>query len=112
MPRVRQSTERLAPAELMVMLHEQEKEIGLKSAIAGAWFCKDHRRKRALKSAAAIGICFAMPDVFRSETLGVVMQQIMDEPTLPKLFMRTVGSSAGTTSRIKFYRLLCRSSKP
>ncbi|KAG8889606.1 hypothetical protein FRB98_003668 [Tulasnella sp. 332] len=71
MPRVRQS-ERLAPAELMVMLHEQEKEIGLKGVIE------------------AIGICFAMPDVFRSETLGVVMQQIMDEPTLPKLFMRTV----------------------
>ncbi|KAG9035999.1 hypothetical protein FRB95_009999 [Tulasnella sp. JGI-2019a] len=71
MPRARQS-ERLAPAELMVMLHEQEKEIGLKGVIE------------------AIGICFAMPDVFRSETLGVVMQQIMDEPTLPKLFMRTV----------------------
>jgi len=71
MPRVRQS-ERLAPAELMVMLHEQEKDIGVKSAME------------------AIAICFAMPDVFRSETLGVVMQQIMDEPTLPMLFMRTV----------------------
>lgn len=34
MPRVRQS-ERLAPAELMVMLHEQEKEIGLKGVIEG-----------------------------------------------------------------------------
>lgn len=35
MPRVRQS-ERLAPAELMVLLHNQEKEIGLKAAIEGA----------------------------------------------------------------------------
>lgn len=34
LPRVRQS-ELLTPAELMVMLHESEKEIGLKSAIEG-----------------------------------------------------------------------------
>lgn len=34
MPRVRQS-ERLAPSELMVLLHEQEKEIGLKATIEG-----------------------------------------------------------------------------
>ena len=34
-PRVRQS-ELLTPAELMVLLHESEKEIGLKSAIEGA----------------------------------------------------------------------------
>lgn len=35
LPRVRQS-ELLTPAELMVLLHESEKEIGLKSAIEGA----------------------------------------------------------------------------
>ncbi|GLB41805.1 putative symplekin tight junction protein C terminal [Lyophyllum shimeji] len=71
LPRVRQS-ELLTPAELMVLLHESEKEIGLKSAIE------------------AIGICFSMTDVFRSEILAVVMQQIMDEPVLPVLFLRTV----------------------
>ncbi|SJL03526.1 related to Symplekin [Armillaria ostoyae] len=71
LPRVRQS-ELLTPAELMVLLHEAEKEIGLKSAIE------------------AIGICFSMTDVFRSEILAVVMQQIMDEPVLPVLFLRTV----------------------
>ncbi|KAG9047536.1 hypothetical protein FS837_002060 [Tulasnella sp. UAMH 9824] len=71
MPRVRQS-ERLAPSELMVLLHEQEKEIGLKATIE------------------AIGICFAMSDVFTSEILAVVMQQLVDAPTLPVLFMRTV----------------------
>jgi symplekin len=38
----------------------------------------------------AIGICFSMTDVFRSEILAVVMQQILDEPVLPTLFMRTV----------------------
>lgn len=34
LPRVRQS-ELLSPAELMVQIHESEKEIGLKSAIEG-----------------------------------------------------------------------------
>lgn len=34
LPRVRQS-ELLTPAELMVLLHESEKEIGLKAAIEG-----------------------------------------------------------------------------
>ncbi|TFY52822.1 hypothetical protein EVG20_g10386, partial [Dentipellis fragilis] len=71
LPRVRQS-ELLTPAELMVLLHESEKEIGLKSAIE------------------AIGICFSMTDVFRSEILAVVMQQIVDEANLPTLFLRTV----------------------
>lgn len=33
-----------------------------------------------------------MTDVFRSEILGVVMQQIVDEPVLPVLFLRTVSS--------------------
>jgi symplekin len=37
LPRVRQS-ELLTPVELMVMLHESEKEIGLKSAIEGVYF--------------------------------------------------------------------------
>jgi symplekin len=36
LPRVRQS-ELLTPAELMVLLHESEKEIGLKSAMEGMW---------------------------------------------------------------------------
>jgi symplekin len=36
LPRVRQS-ELLTPVELMVMLHESEKEIGLKSAIEGVY---------------------------------------------------------------------------
>ncbi|KAJ7504498.1 Symplekin tight junction protein C terminal-domain-containing protein [Mycena galericulata] len=71
LPRVRQS-ELLTPAELMVLLHEAEKEIGLQSA-------KE-----------AISVCFSMTDVFRSEILAVVMQQIMDEPVLPVLFLRTV----------------------
>ena len=38
----------------------------------------------------AIGICFSMTDVYRSEILAVVMQQIVDKPVLPVLFLRTV----------------------
>lgn len=90
LPRVRQS-ELLTPAELMVLLHESEKEIGLKSAIEGAChavipafiFMQSY-------DPSAIGICFSMTDVFRSEILAVVMQQIVDEPVLPVLFLRTV----------------------
>jgi len=41
----------------------------------------------------AIGICFSMTDVFRSEILAVVMQQIMDEPVLPVLFLRTASQA-------------------
>ncbi len=71
----------------MVLLHEAEKEIGLKSAIEGKIniYCSCF-----IKGSIAIGICFSMTDVFRSEILAVVMQQIMDEPVLPVLFLRTV----------------------
>lgn len=33
-----------------------------------------------------------MTDIFRSEILGVVMNQLVDNPNLPTLFMRTVRS--------------------
>ncbi len=62
LPRVRQS-ELLTPAELMVLLHDTEKEIGIKSAIEG--------------------MCA------RCRNCG---RQILDEPVLPTLFMRTVSS--------------------
>ncbi|KIP10039.1 hypothetical protein PHLGIDRAFT_28714 [Phlebiopsis gigantea 11061_1 CR5-6] len=77
LPRVRQS-ELLTPAELMVLLHESEKEIGLKAAIE------------------AIGVCFSMTDIFRSDILAVVMNQLVDEPMLPTLFMRTVIQAVST----------------
>ena len=37
-----------------------------------------------------------MTDVFRSEILAVVMQQIVDEPVLPVLFLRTVIQAVST----------------
>jgi len=44
-----------------------------------------------------------MTDVFRSEILAVVMQQIMDEPTLPVLFLRTVRDIAPVWSKYALY---------
>jgi symplekin len=41
MPRVRQS-ELLTPAELMIMLHESDKDIGLKATIEGQYFVTDY----------------------------------------------------------------------
>lgn len=75
MPRVRQS-ELLTPVELLVLIHLSEREIGIKQSIE------------------AIGICFSMTEAFRPEVLGAFMQQIVDETTLPTLFLRTVSSSS------------------
>lgn len=70
-PRVKQS-ELLTPVELLALLHRSEKETGLKQAIE------------------AINICFSMTEVFRPEVLAAFMQQVVDELTLPTLFLRTV----------------------
>lgn len=43
-----------------------------------------------LTNAPAIGICFSMTEIYRSEILAVVMNQLVDEPNLPTLFLRTV----------------------
>ena len=88
LPRARLN-ESLGAAELMVLLHNSEKEIGLKSAIEGT--PKLQLPFSSTKQAfLAIGICFSMTDVYRWEILAAVMQQIVDEPVLPVLFLRTV----------------------
>jgi symplekin len=74
----------------MVLLHDAEKEIGLQSAKEGLSFALLPGSLFKADGFIAISICFSMTDVFRSEILGVVMQQIMDEPVLPVLFLRTV----------------------
>jgi len=77
LPRVRQ-TELLTPVELMSLLHHLPIDWGLKCAID------------------AIKICFGMTDVFRSEVLGAVLNQIADEPQVPLLFMRTAIMAVST----------------
>lgn len=44
----------------------------------------------------AIAICFSMSDAFRPEVLAAFMQQLVDEPVLPVLFMRTVDLTSST----------------
>lgn len=75
----------------MVLLHQCEKEIGLKSAMEGGLFYT-HLTEEILICfmLIAINICFSMTDIFRSEVLGAVMQQLVDEAILPTLFLRTV----------------------
>ncbi|CAD6969691.1 unnamed protein product [Tilletia controversa] len=84
LPRVRQ-TELLTPVELMSLLHHLPIEWGLKCAID------------------AIKICFGMTEVFRSEVLGAVLNQIADEPQVPLLFMRTAIMAVSTYRSLTGY---------
>src|SRR5690554_1748897 len=38
----------------------------------------------------AMDICFNHPEIYKSEIIAVVLQQLLDQPTIPSLFMRTV----------------------
>ncbi|GJN89003.1 hypothetical protein Rhopal_001974-T1 [Rhodotorula paludigena] len=69
---LRTRSESLTPVELMLFLHKHDKEMGLKNTIE------------------AISICFSMADGFRPEVLAAFMQQVVDEPVIPNLFLRTV----------------------
>jgi symplekin len=92
----REKTADLTAADLLVLLHDQEKEIGLKAAIEGeavpAFKCGDDPRLTHLRFV-AIDICFGLTDLFTSEVFAVFMQRIIDGTTLPVLFMRTVSCS-------------------
>ncbi|KAJ1025131.1 hypothetical protein NDA16_002637 [Ustilago loliicola] len=84
LPRVRQ-TELLTPVELMGLLHHAEREIGLKNTVA------------------AIQLCFSMTDVYRSEVLAAVLNQISEDQNLPMLFMRTVIMAVSTYKSLSGY---------
>ncbi|KAG0353419.1 hypothetical protein BG005_007290 [Podila minutissima] len=62
----------LSPSELLVTLHSMEDTVGWKAA------CE------------AMDICFNHPEIYKSEIIAVVLQQLLDQPTIPSLFMRTV----------------------
>ncbi|GAA5853597.1 hypothetical protein JCM9279_005069 [Rhodotorula babjevae] len=69
---LRTRSDSITPVELMMYLHKHDKEMGLKNTIE------------------AISICFSMADGFRPEILAAFMQQAVDEPVIPNLFLRTV----------------------
>ncbi|KAF9426076.1 hypothetical protein BGZ94_006967 [Podila epigama] len=62
----------LSPSELLIELHLMEDTVGWKAA------CE------------AMDICFNHPEIYKSEIIAVVLQQLLDQPTIPSLFMRTV----------------------
>ncbi|KAF9351105.1 hypothetical protein BGX34_000804 [Mortierella sp. NVP85] len=62
----------MSPSELLVELHAMEDNVGWKAA------CE------------AMDICFNHPELYKSEIIAVVLQQLLDRPTIPSLFMRTV----------------------
>ncbi|KAM0787454.1 hypothetical protein ACM66B_003533 [Microbotryomycetes sp. NB124-2] len=70
----------VTPLELMTLLHQRDKEIGVKQTIE------------------AIGICFSMTDAFRPETLKTWMTLTVDkrDEPIPVLFMRTVIQALST----------------
>lgn len=87
------------PAELMVLLHNCEKESGLKATMDGASCVPAPAHAKRASTAdpssprlapSAIDICFSLTNIYRSEVLAAVMQQIVDEVELPTLFLRTV----------------------
>lgn len=84
LPRVRDS-EMLTPVELMGLLHSTENQIGLKTTVD------------------AIRICFSMTDVFRSEVLAAALNQLVEEPELPVLFMRTAIMAVSTYKSLGGY---------
>jgi symplekin len=81
----------LSPVELMLAIHNMEATVGLKKAIEGflaALVCG----YRLIESSIATQICFSLPHVFKQEILAVILQQLIDQPKLPTLVMRTVRS--------------------
>ncbi|KAF8317119.1 hypothetical protein DL93DRAFT_2134523 [Clavulina sp. PMI_390] len=83
LPRLKES-QLLEPVRLLVLLHESP-EIGMASA-------RD-----------AIDICFGLTDFFPSEILAATIQQLVDNPTLPVLFMRTVIQAVKTYKTLISY---------
>ncbi|KAG8748374.1 hypothetical protein FRC10_005921 [Ceratobasidium sp. 414] len=103
LPRMKQS-EQLTPVDLMVLLHE-DKEIGIKPAIEGIVLLLFASRVDTEQGSdrPAIGICFQIVDVFRSDVLAAVMQQLLDSATLPTLFLRTVIQAVTTYKNLVGY---------
>ncbi|WFC99313.1 hypothetical protein MYAM1_002057 [Malassezia yamatoensis] len=65
------ATATLSPVDLLVLLHIQGEEIGIKLAVA------------------ATQLCFAMTDIFRNEVMMAVLNRLVEEDKIPVLFMRT-----------------------
>ena len=83
----------MTPADLLVSLHAEES--GLKQTIEGESATK-LLPTRLADTPRAIGICFSMTTVFRSDVLASALQRVADLPSLPVVFLRTVIQAAST----------------
>ncbi|KAJ1547709.1 hypothetical protein HK405_005126, partial [Cladochytrium tenue] len=68
----------LTPIELLVAIHNQEGAAWLKKCLEGT------------------AICLAHTDVFKQEVFAAAIQQLVDQPRMPALLMKTVLSSLKT----------------
>lgn len=83
--------QKLTPADLLVILHSGE--VPPPSDDPSAPTPAPSNIKSTIE---AIGICFSMTAVFRSDVLASALTRIADLPTLPLVFMRTVIQAVST----------------
>lgn len=90
LPRLKES-QLLEPVKLLVLLHESP-DINMASAREGILLStiSNPAELSSVELNLAIDICFGLTDLFPSEILAAAIQQLVDNPTLPVLFMRTV----------------------
>ena len=72
----------VSPAELLVAVHKLEP-------------ARDGVSLRKVMD--AMQVCFGMKEVYKQDVLAVVLQQLLDLPTLPLLAMRTVRPAFAAT---------------
>lgn len=70
------AAEMMGPTDLFVLLHRMESAVPLKR-------CVD-----------VIQVCFVMPTVFKPDIIATGLQQLIDQPELPTMLMRTMLQSA------------------
>ena len=79
---------KMSPAEFMVMLHQLEDPSILKVAMEGKIL--KHLYSKLANFETATQVCFGLKQIYKHDVLAVVLQQLIDQPKLPILFMRTV----------------------
>ncbi|KAI9100992.1 hypothetical protein DFS34DRAFT_450715 [Phlyctochytrium arcticum] len=84
---------KLSPSDLLINLHNMEETVGLKRAVEGTSMQKHQfesiHRAHSLNYLATT-ICFTSQDIFTQEVLAVVLQQLVEQSTLPTLYLRSV----------------------
>ena len=82
--------QKMTPADLLFALHVEE--TGIKATIEGMSILPAllEQFSKSFIRFLAIGICFSMTTVFRSDVLANALARVADLPTLPVIFLRTI----------------------